>query len=95
MRRLAKWSFLALCMAHPISVWLLSSKKQKEHENQLEHEENIKIMEENKYPDKYNPPVSSTARLRGSIKFGPGVDPVNSRHLNSSVVINSLQNIAA
>lgn len=82
-------------MAHPISVWLLSSKKQKEHEHQLEHEENIKIMEENKYPDAYNPPVSSTARLRGSIKFGPGVDPVNSRHLNSSVVINSLQNIAA
>ena len=79
-------------MFHPINVWLLSSKEQEIHEKEQEEIDQVKILESTRYP-------AATHSLLRSSKFNETaqihVRTGSSRHLNSSVVLNSLQSIAA
>jgi hypothetical protein len=83
---------IALCMFHPINVWLLSTKEQEIHDKEQEQIDQVKNLQSTRYP-------AATHSLLRSSKFqesGPiHVRTGSSRHLNSSVVLNSLQSIAA
>ena len=111
---------VALCLIHPVNVWLLSTKVQTLHLAIAEEQEDIErraVLEAlqdctrnfnrlkidfSKYfmkstpdfaPSQSQRSISASRRLRQSFRLSD--NQMGSRHLNSSVVLNSLQSIAA